>query len=289
MPGTRRRRVGRGTGGFSVDGSVRIAAHDRAGLERLLRYCARPPLALHRLRPESTRVPLGSANARLIYRLPRPAHDGRTHVRLSPLELLDRLARLVPPPRVHRHRYHGVFAANARWRREATRYGREAEEDAGSDASDGTTGPSCDHATDRGPRRRWAQLLARVYEVHPRRCPAGHRREALVSVRCASSPSSPTPQSSDPSSGTCGSRSTRPRSVQRGGRRRPRCWRSTRPHPGMGRAMVAPGPQDATPSIRACPEARDLARLRPPVEDYPPTTARCTPPADDRPTTTAAR
>jgi Putative transposase len=29
--------------GFSVDTSVRIEAHDRAGLERLLRYCARPP------------------------------------------------------------------------------------------------------------------------------------------------------------------------------------------------------------------------------------------------------
>jgi hypothetical protein len=33
-------------GGFSVDGSVRIEAADRAGHERPLRYCARPPLAL---------------------------------------------------------------------------------------------------------------------------------------------------------------------------------------------------------------------------------------------------
>jgi hypothetical protein len=30
---------------FSVDASVRIEAHDRAGLERLLRYCARPPFS----------------------------------------------------------------------------------------------------------------------------------------------------------------------------------------------------------------------------------------------------
>jgi len=30
------------SGGFSVDASVRIEATDRAGLERLLRYCARP-------------------------------------------------------------------------------------------------------------------------------------------------------------------------------------------------------------------------------------------------------
>jgi hypothetical protein len=37
-------------GGFSVDGSVRIEAADRAGRARLLRYCARPPFALDRLR-----------------------------------------------------------------------------------------------------------------------------------------------------------------------------------------------------------------------------------------------
>ncbi len=36
--------------GFSVDTSVCIAAQDRAGLERLLRYCARPPFACERLR-----------------------------------------------------------------------------------------------------------------------------------------------------------------------------------------------------------------------------------------------
>ena len=35
--------------GFSLDAAVRVGAHDRAGLERLLRYCARPPFALERL------------------------------------------------------------------------------------------------------------------------------------------------------------------------------------------------------------------------------------------------
>jgi len=37
-------------GGFSVDGSVCIEAADRAGRERLLGYCARPPFAPDRLR-----------------------------------------------------------------------------------------------------------------------------------------------------------------------------------------------------------------------------------------------
>jgi len=37
-------------GGFSLDASVRIEGADRPGLERLLRYCARPAFALERLR-----------------------------------------------------------------------------------------------------------------------------------------------------------------------------------------------------------------------------------------------
>ena len=55
-------------GGFSVDGSVRIEAADRAGRERLLRYCARPPFALDRLReldPE-----------RLLYESTKPGPGG---------------------------------------------------------------------------------------------------------------------------------------------------------------------------------------------------------------------
>ena len=31
---------------------------------------------------------------------------------LTPLELIDRIAALVPPPRTHRHRYFGVLAPN---------------------------------------------------------------------------------------------------------------------------------------------------------------------------------
>jgi hypothetical protein len=92
-------------GGFSVDASVRIEADDRAGLERLLRYCARPPFALERLEAIDAQ--------RLIYRLPKPGPDGRAELILSPLELIQRLAALIPPPGAHRHRYHGVLAPNA--------------------------------------------------------------------------------------------------------------------------------------------------------------------------------
>jgi len=64
-------------GGFSVDGSVRIEAVDRAGRERLLRYCARPPFALDRLRE------LGPE--RLLYEVTKPGPGGGGSLRLTPL------------------------------------------------------------------------------------------------------------------------------------------------------------------------------------------------------------
>ena len=36
---------------------------------------------------------------RLIYHLPKPGLDGRTQIILSPLELIGRIAALIPPPR----------------------------------------------------------------------------------------------------------------------------------------------------------------------------------------------
>jgi hypothetical protein len=70
---------------------VRIEGADRAGLERLLRYCARPPFALERLEQVG--------HDQLVYRLPKPQPDGRTELRLSPLELIEReVARARGPP-----------------------------------------------------------------------------------------------------------------------------------------------------------------------------------------------
>jgi hypothetical protein len=87
-------------GGFSVDASVRIAAADRAGRERLLRYCARPPFALDRLRELDAEHPL--------YERAKPSPGGTGRLRLTPLELLDRLAALVPQPRLHHHHNFGA-------------------------------------------------------------------------------------------------------------------------------------------------------------------------------------
>jgi len=184
-------RTWQGTGGFSVDGSVRIEGEDRAGLERLVRYCARGPLALERLHAPADIGGLSSPEARLVYRLPEPDVHGRQELRLTPIELLERLARLVPPPRIHRHRYHGVLAPNARLRSTVVSMGRpmldESQVNAEPPPSAGPashsvappghaqklapTGPLAATPRSQSSRMLWVQLLARIYEVLPLLCP----------------------------------------------------------------------------------------------------------------------
>jgi hypothetical protein len=190
--------------GFSVDASVRITLIDRdvpsyfQSLEHLLRYCARPPFALERL--SVIRGPDGRI-ARISYVLPRhkaaswvgpgrgrkstrPGANGV--VALSPFEFLDRLADLVPPPRKHRHRYHGVFAPNHKLTSAVTalaigNVGKPRDAATGGHAVGGhvadgdTTGDRCDscdkprsHDTS---RIAWAKLMARVGEEFPLECP----------------------------------------------------------------------------------------------------------------------
>ena len=104
-------------GGFSLDAAVQIPGWDRAGFERLLRYCARPPFALELLEAID--------DEHLIYHSSKPQADGTIELQLTPLELIDRIATLVPPPRVHRHRYHGVLAPNSPYRARVTALAEE--------------------------------------------------------------------------------------------------------------------------------------------------------------------
>jgi hypothetical protein len=89
-------------GGMSLHADVAVPARDRKRLERLCRYVARPPIAIDRLEA----LPDG----RLAYRLKARWRDGTTHVLMERHELLERLAPLIPPPRAHQVRYHGLLA-----------------------------------------------------------------------------------------------------------------------------------------------------------------------------------
>ncbi len=179
-------------GGMSLHADVAVPARDRQRLERLCRYVARPPLALCRLE--------AMADGRLAYRLKTPWRDGTTHVVMERRELLERLAPLIPPPRAHQVRYHGVLAPCASGRDQVVPAGPDVQETVASreecvdptGEADGEEGPfgaglPIDLRADRSeplPRRiAWADLLKRVVEVDALRCPAcGGRMRLLAAI-----------------------------------------------------------------------------------------------------------
>src|SRR5262245_210075 len=79
--------------GFSLHANTQVPAHRRDQLERLIRYTARGAVSLERL-PQD-------AHGDLVYTFTHPWSDTTTGMRLSPLELLEKLAALVPLPRMH--------------------------------------------------------------------------------------------------------------------------------------------------------------------------------------------
>jgi len=91
--------------GFSVHANVGIDARDRDRLERLCKYAGRPAIATERL----TALPDG----RLLYRLKRPWRDGTTAVIFDREDFIAKLAVLVPAPRAHLVRYHGILGPAA--------------------------------------------------------------------------------------------------------------------------------------------------------------------------------
>jgi hypothetical protein len=71
-------------------------------LESLCKYAARPPLAHKRLQETS--------GGRLVYRMKTPWRSGQTHVAMERIELIEKLAALVPRPRYHIVHHYGVLA-----------------------------------------------------------------------------------------------------------------------------------------------------------------------------------
>ena len=139
--------------GFSLHAEVRCAMNQRNKLERLCRYITRPAIANERLK-------LNSAGD-VVLQLKSPYKDGTTHIVMSPLEFMQRLAALVPRPRLNLIRFHGALAPNAKLRPQIIP-GRPAS--VPDDLGDASHHPASAHMS-------WARLLKRVFDIDIEHCP----------------------------------------------------------------------------------------------------------------------
>jgi hypothetical protein len=197
--------------GFNVHAGVTIHAGDREGLERLLRYCARPPFSLERL----SLLPDG----RVAYLLRAPRRNGATHLVLDPIAFLARIAALIPPPRFPLVRLAGVLAPHSSWRRAVVSRGGasstlpSATPPTNKQAKKKTVAasPLFNDDAEMSPERRpapetpepngprtslgaavvkpvgaridWASLLRRIYLEDVLACPCGGRRRIIADIQ----------------------------------------------------------------------------------------------------------
>jgi hypothetical protein len=169
--------------GFGAHIGPAIAGDDRESLTRVARYGARAPIAEDRLRYHVER-----AEVELISDAASGPYVG-VH-RLGALEFLARWVHHVPDPYETRVRYYGAYATRRRlwWQRkgvvpEGTR-GAAAPGPAPSPAAP----PAADWPALRARRRRWAELLRRVFEIEVSVCPTCAGSMRIVAFVTAQAP-----------------------------------------------------------------------------------------------------
>jgi hypothetical protein len=100
------------------------------------------------------------------YTLKTPYRDGTTHIVLEPLDLMARLAALVPPPRMHLTRFHGVLAPHSKLRAAVT----PAHRGTGAPKQVKMAGEQEQPATPRHVAMNWARRLKRVFGIEIESC-----------------------------------------------------------------------------------------------------------------------
>ena len=158
--------------GFNVHANTCARANERERLETLVKYLARPPIANDRL----TEMPDG----RLALQFKQPWRDGTTHVVFTPHELIEKIIPLIPRPRAHLVRYHGILGPAAKEREKVVpgtrpvKFGRPA-----ASGEPREIGPS---DIPRFGRLQWAVLLKRVFLVDVLECPKCKGRMKILAA-----------------------------------------------------------------------------------------------------------
>ena len=159
--------------GFDLHAGLRVPPDERDRLERIARYALRPPVAQGRV--------AWTDGGQVGLELRRPWSDGTAQLLFDPVELLERLAALIPRPRIHLILYHGVLAPRAAWRSLVVQFGTESGPDVAS-ANDGTE----EHADAVGCRHGnnyvWAELMRRSLGLDVLACPGCGGRLKLIAL-----------------------------------------------------------------------------------------------------------
>jgi hypothetical protein len=147
--------------GFSVHNRVYAHPRQRREFEGLVRYMMRSPVSLKRLR-----FTPGAKDVIYIRKGGHDAPEATADQKIDAEEFVARVLVQIPDPRRHLVRYYGAYSNRARGQR------RKAETPLEAHPSSKTSEQNVPTPPERAAlRRRWANLIRRVYEVDPLVCP----------------------------------------------------------------------------------------------------------------------
>ena len=152
--------------GFSLHCATAVKTTDRRGLERLVSYMARGPLANERV----TLTGHGKVGVKVKLKLKTNYSDGTSHLLFTKSEFIERLAALIPFPRTHLVRWSGFFAPNSPLRKLITLKPKIKKgfqfKSCSHDWEEGEDGSKEKHLSSSS----WARVLERVFKIDVAKC-----------------------------------------------------------------------------------------------------------------------
>ena len=154
-------------GGYSIHAATYVHKNNRAELERLCRYILRPPVAEERCEIKGDKI---------LYHFKSPWKDGTRAIELTGLEFIEKLIAIIPQPRIHLTRFHGILAPHSKYRSKIV-------------PKQAVAGEACAHEPkeEKPKRLSWAQLLKRVFKVDIENCPCGGKLKFVAAIMSSTS------------------------------------------------------------------------------------------------------
>ncbi len=151
-------------GGYSLHAGTYIPKNDRARLEQMCRYLLRPPISEERLTFKRSATGADS----VIYKLKSEWNDGTKAIILTGEEFIEKIVSIIPQPRIHGTRFHGVLAPHSKQRHQVVPKKAEPETSLKACVSNTTTNET--NKKKPATRISWAKLLARVFGFDVEKC-----------------------------------------------------------------------------------------------------------------------
>ena len=140
--------------GFSLHAATFVKAENRDRLETLCRYLLRPPVSEKRLERRN--------NGDVLLRLKSEWSDGTFAMEFTPHEFIEKLIAIIPQPRIHGVRFHGILASSAEDRKKVV--------------PAALTKPAqgelfeCHKKKPKPQKTSWAELLKRTFQIDLSKC-----------------------------------------------------------------------------------------------------------------------